>query len=470
VCALSLTRITTRSPADIAIGVLVSAGLVALLTAVIDLLKPHVPLLSLGALYLLAVLPVAVVWGIAFAIPVAVASMLAFNWFFLPPTHTFALTDSENWLALAVYSTTAVVVSELAARARRRAVIAEQRERESALLAAVSASLLRGGAVTDELERISAQVADVLGVADAWIVLGSDAPPVQGVRPHSLGVGDRVVGMIYTTAGRPVDPGVEDRFLPALASLLAVAIDRDELLREALEAEALRRSDAIKTTVLRAVSHDLRSPLTAIAAAVSGLESGTLSLDADDRSALLETIRLETKRLDRLVGNLLDLSRLQAGAAKPMRELWSAEELVGLALGELGADDRVEVSLAHDLPPVLTDAGQMQRALFNVLENALHYSPAGSPVRVTGTQIGPEVVLRVSDEGPGLAAAELERIFEPFHRGSAASGRIGSGLGLAIARGFADANAARLWAEPSATGTTFAIAIPTAEAQHGVPA
>ena len=454
----------TRSPTDVLIGVLVSAGAVALVTAVIDLLKPHVPLLSLGALYLFAVLPVAVVWGIAFAVPVAIASMLAFNWFYLPPTHTFTLTDSENWLALAVYSTTAVVVSELAARARRRAVIAEQRERESALLATVSASLLRGGAVTDELEWISAQVADVLGVADAWIALGPDGPAVPGARPYPLRVDDRVVGTLYTAAGRSPDASAESRFHPALASLLAVAIDRDELLREALEAETLRRSDAIKTAVLRAVSHDLRSPLTAIAAAASGLESDTLSLDADDRAALLETIRVESKRLDRLVGNLLDLSRLQAGAAKPTRELWSVEELVGLALDELNTDDRVVIELGGDLPPVLTDAMQIQRTLVNVLENALRYSMAGSPVRLIGEHVGAEVVLRVTDQGPGIEPAELERIFEPFQRGTAANGRIGSGLGLAIARGFAEANGARLWAESSGAETVFSIAIPTAEA------
>ncbi len=463
---LSATRFT-RSPTEVLIGVLASAGAVALVTAVIDLLKPHVPLLSLGALYLFAVLPVAVVWGIAFSVPVAIASMLAFNWFYLPPTHTFTLTDSENWLALAVYSTTAVVVSELAARARRRAVIAEQRERESALLATVSASLLRGGTVTDELERIATDVADVLGVADAWITLGPDGPPVPGARPHPLRVDDRVVGTLYTAAGRPPDASVESRFHPALASLLAVAIDRDELLREALEAETLRRSDAIKTAVLRAVSHDLRSPLTAIAAAASGLESSTLELDADDRAALLETIREESKRLDRLVGNLLDLSRLQAGAAKPMRELWSVDELVGLALDELRADDRVAIDLADDLPPVLTDATQMQRTLVNVLENALRYSAADSRVRLTGEHVGAEVVIRVADEGPGIEPVELERIFEPFQRGAAASGRIGSGLGLAIARGFADANGARLWAESPGRGTVFVIAIPTADVPAG---
>jgi len=442
---------------------LASAGAVALVTAVISLLEPHVPLLSLGALYLFAVLPVAIVWGIAFAVPVAISSMLAFNWFYLPPTHTFALHDSANWLALAVYSVTAVVVSELAARSRRRAVIAEQRERESALLAGVSTSLLQGGTVTDELERISARVAEVLGVAVAWIELGGERADEPGAEPHALRVDDRTVGTLYTAAGRTPEATVESRFLPAFASLLAVAIDRDELLREALEAEALRRSDAVKTAVLRTVSHDLRSPLTAISAAASGLENPHLALDDDDRAALLETIRLESRRLDRLVGNLLDLSRLQAGAARPTPELWSVDELIGLALDELGADDRVAVELAPDLPPVRADAVQIQRALVNVLDNALRYSPPDSRVSVTAETVNGGLVVRVEDEGPGIETAELERIFEPFQRGAAAGGRGGSGLGLAIARGFAEANGARLWAEPSTSGAVLALALPTSE-------
>ena len=462
---------TTRSPAEILIGLFVSAGAVALVTAVIGVLKPHVPLLSLGALYVFAVLPVAVVWGIAFAIPVAIGSMLAFNWFFLPPTHTFTLSDSANWLALAVYLVTAVVVSELAAGARRRALIAEQRERESALLAEVATSLLRGGAVTDELERISARMAEALHVADAWITLGDPigdgSEPVGDAQPHRLVVEGRTVGTLYRAAGRPPDATVESRFLPAFASLLAVAIDRDELLREALEAETLRRSDAIKTAVLRAVSHDLRSPLTAIAAAASGLESSTLSLDESDRAALLATISTETARLDRLVGNLLDLSRLQAGAARPNPELWSVDELIGLALDEVPASERVVVDLPDDLPPVVTDAAQMQRVLVNVIENALRYSGTESPVRIGARKEGDEIVIRVADLGPGIAAPELERIFQPFQRGSAADVRQGSGLGLAIARGFAEANGARVWAESDGTGAVFGLSIPVADVPAG---
>jgi two-component system sensor histidine kinase KdpD len=456
---------------ELVVGVLASAGAVALVTAAIAIIKEWVPILSLGALYVFAVLPIAIVWGITLAVPAAVASVLAFNWFFLPPKHTFTLSDSENWLALAVYVVVAVVTSELAVRVRRRAMLAEQREREAALLATVATSLLRGEHLRDELERISAHVAEVLRVSHARITLTGGEPeetePERALAHHALSIGDRAVGTLVTASDRDVETAVETRFLPALAALLAVAVDRDELQREALEAEALRRSDAVKTAVLRAVSHDLRSPLTAIRAAASGLSNPSLTLSADDRTELVETIGAESARLDRLVADLLDLSRLQAGAADPRRELWSVEDLVGLARDEAPADDRVTVELPESLPPVNVDARQIRRVLANVLENALRVSPAGAHVHVTGEARDGVVILRVADEGPGFAAAELERVFEPFQRGEAAGVYRGTGLGLAIARGFAEANGGRLWAESPRAGAVIALALPAADPMAG---
>jgi len=333
----------------------VSVAAVAVVTGAVFGLREVAPVLSLGVLYIFAVLPVAVSYGLVYAIAVSVASMLAFNFFFLPPLHTLALTDSENWVALAVYLVTAVVVSELAAVARRR-------------------------------------------------------------------------------------------------SLAAV------------EAEALRRSDSVKTAVLHAVSHDLRSPLTAIRAAGEGLESGSLRLDDRDRAELLETIRIETARLERLVSNLLDLSRLEAGAALPEPELWPIDELVSRALEALGADAaRVSVVSADDVPPARVDAAQLERVLVNVLENALRLSSPADPVEVTVQAVDGEIQIRVSDRGPGLDGDDLHRIFEPFEHGG--SGPRGTGLGLAIARGFAIANGGRLWAEPSpGSGATFVLVLPAAAA------
>ena len=357
-----------RSVGELAVGLLASVGAVVFVTAAIELLKPYVPVLSLGVLYVFAVLPVAVLWGIALATLVSVASMLAFNWFFLPPTHTFQLSDGANWLALAVYLVTAIVVSALAASARRRAELAELREREAAALA-----------------------------------------------------------------------------------------------EEVLEAEALRRSDAIKTAVLHAVSHDLRSPLTAIVAAASGLANPELRLADADRAELITTIRSEADRLDRIVGNLLDLSRLESGVAAPHPELWPVEELVGRAVEQLGAEaERVVAEIDADAPPVRVDAVQIERVLVNLLDNALKFSPPGTPVHVRAEERDGALLLHVVDQGPGVAAGEREAVFEPFRRGDEAAVR-GAGLGLAIARGFAEANGGRVWAEDDPWGGHFVLALPITE-------
>ncbi len=437
-----------------------SATAVAAVTAVIALLDGWVPVLSLGVLYVFAVLPVAVAWGLAFALPVSVASMLAFNWFFLPPRHTLTLADGENWFALAVYLGTAVVVSDLAARARRRAAAAEQRERESALLAELAADLLRGRAVRDEVGDVADRAAAILGVAGVEIEVGTAARNDAARVPHRLEVAGRQIGTLYTPSGTDTSGDVRRRFLPALAALLAVAAEREELEREARKADELRRSDLVKTALLRAVSHDLRSPLTGIETAVGALRNPTLDLTEADRHELLETIDLESDRLGRLVDDLLDLSRLEAGAAPPRPEAWDLLDLVRAAADGVHASDRIELS--GETPIVEVDGGQIRRALANLLENALKFSPAGAPVHVSLTATRKEAIARVVDHGPGIAQSELDRVFEPFYRGADAS-PAGAGLGLAIARGFVEANGGRIWAESRpGQGATFAVALPLA--------
>jgi two-component system sensor histidine kinase KdpD len=258
------------------------------------------------------------------------------------------------------------------------------------------------------------------------------------------------------------------RFLPALAALLAVAVDRDRLEREALEAETLRRSDLVKTALLRAVSHDLRTPLTGIRTAVDALTSRTLALSDDDREELLDTIDVEAGRLARIVADLLDLSRLEAGGAEPERELWRLDDLVRQTVDGLSARDRVEV--AGEDPLVNVDATQVERVLANLIENALRFSPAGSLVHVRVTATRKDAIVRVVDQGPGVPESELERIFEPFYR-RVPDPRSGAGLGLAIARGFAEANGGRVWAESRpGQGATFALALPVVEVPAGLPA
>ena len=417
-----------------------SIAAVAAATLLVWALSSIAPVLSLGVLYVFAVLPVAVFAGLRYALPVAVASMLAFNFFFLPPTHTFTLSDSENWFALAVYSVTAVVVSELAARNRRRAAYAEQREREASLLADVAGHLLAGSDLEEERPWLDTKTAEVLGV------------PSVAIDPSD--------GSVRLPGGTTLRPDVRDRFLPALKALLAVAVDRNRLEQEALEAEALRRSDLVKTALLRAVSHDLRSPLTGITTAVGALRNASLELTESDRSELLDTISVDAERLGRLVGDLLDLSRLEAGSAEPEADVWALDDLVREGVDAAGARDMVDIGEVNAY--VLVDAVQIERALANLIENAVKFSPPGGRVYVGVTTTSDEAIVRVVDQGAGLARSELERVFEPFYRRND-DARAGAGLGLAIARGFATANGGRVWAESRpGQGATFALALPRA--------
>jgi two-component system sensor histidine kinase KdpD len=445
---------------------LASLGLVLAVTGAIELLKPHVPVLGLSVLYLLAVLPAAVFWGLAYAVGVSIASMLAFNFFFLPPLYTFTLSESRNWLALMVFLVTSVVVSELAAGSRRRA-------QESELLAGIAASLLERGSVRGELENIAAEAARALQVERVEIELPGEPPdPAATAERYALTVAGRSVGAIALEGERHGSDSARRRLLPALASMLGIAVDRERLQEEALAAEALRRSDAIKTAVLRAVSHDLRSPLMAITTSAGALARADLSIDDDDRRELLETILAEADRLDRLVSNLLDLSRLQAEAVKPEPELLALDDLVIRALAELGEDGvRVDLSTPEDSPTVEVDAHQIERVLVNLIENALKYSPAEERVSVQVTSTPSEAVVRVVDRGPGIPAGELEQIFEPFQRGAAGLGARGAGLGLAIAKGFAEANGCRVWAESRpGQGSSFVLALPAVAAPAGINA
>jgi two-component system, OmpR family, sensor histidine kinase KdpD len=450
------------------VGVLVAIAGVAAVTGVIALLQDHVPVLSLGALYLFAVLPVAVFWGMPLALLVSIASMLAFNFFFLPPRYTLTLADSQHWFALLVYVATAVVVSQLAASSRHRAAAAEQRQRESALLADLATQLLRGNAIPDVLDGVDRRAAEVLGVDEVRIELGGEHRPPPGFAPLPLDIDRRRVGVLYLPESSDPPLDARQRFLPALAALVAVAVDRDSLEREALEAEALRRSDLVKTALLRAISHDLRTPLTGIRAAIGALRNPTLTLTAEDRTELLETIDVEAERLARLIGDLLDLSRLQAGHAEPQRELWRLDDLVEETAARLDARTRVAIDGEH--PLVEVDATQIERVLANFIENALRYSPPGEQVHVKLTATRSEAIVRVVDHGAGLGDADLERVFEPFYRREG-DHRSGAGLGLAIARGFAEANGGRVWAESRpGQGATFALALPVADVPAGIPA
>lgn len=437
------------------LGVAVSVAAVAVVTGAIAALRLYVPVLSLGGLYVFAALGVAIFWGLGYALLVGVASMLVFDFFFLPPVHSLAIADSRSWYTLVILVVTLVVVAELGALSRRRG-------REAELLARVGTSLLVRGEVSGKLDEIASEAARVLEVHRARIELGGDLPPERVEIDQALTVGDRRVGRILVE-GRMRRFGSGRRWvLSALASLLSVAIERERLADEAYQGEAFRRSDAVKTAIIQAVSHDFRTPLATMETALETIRDPSLLLADADRVELLHSITLEHARLKRLVENLLDLSRLQAGAAEPAPQLLTVDQLIVAALEEVDGSERVNAVVPEDLPLVRVDVMQIQRVLVNILENALKFSSSATPVELRASCVGSEVVIRVMNAGRVIPRGELSRIFEPFQRLAGERVR-GAGLGLAIARGFAEANGGRVWADSlPKQGVSFVVALPAA--------
>jgi two-component system, OmpR family, sensor histidine kinase KdpD len=439
-----------------AAGLAVAALSVAATTGIIYVLRPHVPVLSTGVLYLLAVLLVSSTWGLWLGLVTAFASAAAFNFFHIPPTGRFTIEDPANWVGLAVYLVAAVVVSAFANLARARAEEADMRRREAGLAAEIALLVL--GPEPEALERAADRIGEAFGLGDVTLVEGWIDSDVQHRAIPLIADGQRVGTLMI---GRDDKPHELDRLLPALGPLMDARRRRAELEERAIETHALRRSDSLKTALLRAVSHDLRSPLTAVRAAAGGIDSPTV--DAEERHELAEVIRGETDRLAGLVEDLLDLSRLESGTAEPHPEACSIEEVVDAATSSPALRSaNLDVQLSTDLPAVLADPAQLERAITNLVENAVRHSNNGEPVAVRADATADRVHLRVTDNGSGIAHDELDRIFEPFYRAPNATGR-GSGLGLAIAKGFVEGNGGRIWARSlPGQGSTFTIDLPVA--------
>jgi two-component system sensor histidine kinase KdpD len=452
----------------LAAGIAVAAAAVALTTLLVFALDDVAPVLSLGVVYLLAVLLVATVWGASLGIATALASALAFNFFHIPPTGRFTIATGEDWVGLAVFFLAAVGSSWLAQVARARAMEADQRRQEADLSAEMARLLLRGGRLEEALPPVGQRLGAALGLSSAAIELRPvDAGERTVVFP--LREGSRQIGTLVLSAGEDesVLKRVQLRVAPALEALLAAALERDALQAEVVETAALRRSDVIKTALLRAVSHDLRSPLTAVLTAAEALRSP--SITEDERRELAQVVIEEATRLSRLIDNLLDLSRLEADAAEPRPEWSSLEEVIGAAIEDLGLPEGAfRLAVDGRLPPVRADAAQLERAFANLLDNA-HRHSGGHPVSVRARDVGGRILVRVVDRGPGIPQAQQDRIFEPFYRsGTDRTGHRGSGLGLAIVRGFVEANGGRVWVESLPDqATSFVVELPIEPASPG---
>jgi two-component system, OmpR family, sensor histidine kinase KdpD len=453
----------------VALGLAAAVGSVALATAVLYPLKQLAPVVSLGVVYVLPVLALSISWGLAFGLLTGVLSAAAFNFFHLEPVGRFTIADSRDWVALLTFLAVAAAASSLAEAARARADEAVDRRREADLAVELARLLLGGDALPDALALAARRLAEAIGAVSASIELehGADDPrrlaiPLRDEREQRLGT--LVVPAELEAAQQE---RLRERIVPALESILAAALARERLQAEVVETASLRRSDEIKTAVLRSVSHDLRTPVTAILTGGSALRSPGLS--AQERDEVELGIIADATRLSRLIEKLLDLSRLQAGTAEP-RPTWCAiDEVLREAVAHVDADPATfAFALDAELPLLRADATQLERAFANLVENAARYA-GGKPVSLRARVVGGRLLVRVVDQGPGIAPSEHERIFSPFYRSERTSGDArGSGLGLTIAKQFVEANGGRLTVESlPGQGTSFVVAFPLELAADG---
>jgi two-component system, OmpR family, sensor histidine kinase KdpD len=421
-------------------------------------------------LFLTLTVGVALAGGIWPALTCAVFGSLLLNYYLTPPVHTWTIADPENALALLVFVLVAVGVASIVDIAARRTVQAAHSWAESETLSVLAGSVLRGqDTVVAVLERLretfAMSSATLLERADEhspWQqVAASGAAPCA--TPEEADVEVMVSPTLALAMRGRVLPADDRSVLEAFAAQAAVVLDRERLRQQASEARQLEQGNTIRTALLAAVSHDLRTPLASIRAAVGSLRQTDVKWSAEDEAELLATVDIATTRLERLIDNLLDLSRLQAGAVRPLTRPVSLDEIVPRAV-EGVPPDRIRIDVPEALPLVNTDPGLLERVIANVIENALRYGPPETPVVVSASDFGHTVELRVVDRGPGVPDDFKARMFESFQRlGDSPAGE-GVGLGLAVARGFVEAVGGTLLADDTpGGGLTMVVSLPTAD-------
>jgi two-component system sensor histidine kinase KdpD len=444
-------------------GVLLAAGGLPLITYVLTVWRDHLNLADDLLIYLVAVVTITVLGGFWPAVLAAVAASLLLNWYFTAPIHTFTIQQPKELLALLLFVTVAVAVSSVVHLAARRAVQAARAREEAASLLELAQAVLGGGdspaAVLDHLTRTHGGQAELQErVGGRWVRTASSG--VDGRLPAASRIDIRSDLLLLVT-------GQADSATPALlagyAAQAAAALDRERLRTQAAQAEALAEGNRMRTALLAAVSHDLRTPLASIKASVSSLRQTDVEWSEADQADFLATIEQNADRLDALIGNLLDMSRLHTGSLQPFLRPTAIDEVAPVAL--LGLDDslRLEMAVPDGFPLVLADPGLLERVLANLFSNALRHSPAARPPELHAHLVEDQVVLEVVDHGPGVPDEAKERIFEPFTR--VGDRYPGVGLGLAVAKGFAEAMAGHIVAKDTpGGGLTVSITLPVASA------
>ena len=464
-------------------GVVLAAAGLPLLTAVLAAWRPHLNLADDLLIYLVAVVTITVLGGFWPAVLAAVAASLLLNWYFTEPLHTFTIAEPKNLLALLLFVTVAVAVSSVVHLSARRAVQAAWAREEAAAQLELAQTVLGGAdspaAILDHLTRTHGGQAELQERAGGrWVRAASSGVEVSLPAATRIDIrGDLI--LLVTGQAASATPAL----LAGYAAQAAAALDRERLRTQAAQAEALAEGNRMRTALLAAVSHDLRTPLASIKASVSSLRQTDVEWSEADQADLLATIEQNADRLDALIGNLLDMSRLHTGSLQPFLRPTAIDEVAPAAL--LGLDDclRLEMAVPDGFPLVLADPGLLERILANLFSNALRYSPPARPPELHAELVDDTVLLEVVDHGQGVPDEQKERVFEPFstyptypsaRAGQAAARPLtrvgdrhpGVGLGLAVAKGFAEAMGGRIMAKDTpGGGLTVQIALPVASGE-----
>jgi two-component system sensor histidine kinase KdpD len=468
---------TSLSPGRKLAGFGLAALGLPLLTYVLWLLRGELSLPSDILLFLAAVIAVALVGGLWPALVAAVGGFLLLNYFFTPPVHTWTIAERENVLALVVFVVIAAAVSAVVDLAARRTRDAARASADASTLAAVAGSVLRG---TRPLIALLERLRETFSLTSVTLLEGNPPTVAAFVGPEPCRTpseGDAEVpvddDLVLVLCGHTLQ-AADRRIVEAFAAQAALALRQERLAEQAAAAKPLAEADKMRTALLAAVSHDLRTPLASAKAAVTSLRSRDVSFSDDDRDELLATAEESLDRLARLVANLLDMSRLQAGALGITPTIIGLEEAVPRALDDLGeAGAMVRVRVPENLPAVLADPGLLERVLVNVIANALKFSPPDRPPLLVASEHSGRIELRVVDHGPGIPESDWDNVFLPFQRLGDRDNDSGVGLGLALSRGLAEAMGGSL--TPQTTpggGITMVLILPSAEAvdPDGMPA
>jgi two-component system sensor histidine kinase KdpD len=465
---------TERRRWRVAVRVAVSGLLPPLVVTLGALLPVEIPTTTAALLYVLAVVIAAATGGLVAGLVASAASFLALNFFFTPPLHTFAVEETADLVALAVFLTVSATVGTMLSRVLAQRARAERREREARLLHALG-SRLRSGVPTEEvLGSLARSLTELFELArceitsdliDGPVVAEGHDGPVDRGRDEiiPIAVQDRELGRIVATpdGSHPTLTAEERGVIQTLAGQVALAIESTRLGSEAEQARLEAETNRLRAALFSSVTHDLRTPLASITASVSTLLEEGSPLDGEERRELLETIDQEAGRLNRVIGNLMDLSRMRAGAVTPAKTPTAVDELIeGVIAGSapLLKGHELRLMLRENLPEIPLDIGLIDQALTNVLENAARFTPPGRQITVGAARWRDGVQIRIADRGPGIPREERERVFEPFVRGE---GSTGTGLGLAIARAIVDAHGGTIQvADEPGGGAAIVIELP----------